>query len=99
MKHDKKDETLAPYTGPSAPSSMKFMSDEEEKEGDIELVKEYFRLLVNEERSLQEIVRRCGKNWCLYSKHKKNGKRRRLGTHPSKAAAYRQERAIKAHGG
>ena len=49
--------------------------------------------------ALNEIVRKCGDKWCLYSKHKKAGKRKRLGTHPSKAAAYRQERAIKAHGG
>jgi hypothetical protein len=48
---------------------------------------------------VQEIVRQCGDEWCLYTKSKKNGKRRRLGTHPSKDAAYRQERAIKAHGG
>jgi hypothetical protein len=48
-----------------------------------------------------EIVKRCragqgkkGKPWCLYS-HK--GKV--LGHHPSAAAAYGQERAIKAHGG
>ncbi len=44
-----------------------------------------------------EIIRKCGNNWCLYSKHKKNGKRHRLGTHPSKQAAQRQERAIKAN--
>jgi hypothetical protein len=51
---------------------------------------------------ISEIVRKCGKNsWCLYTKkkNKKTGKRRRLGTHSSKAAAYRQEYAIKAHGG
>lgn len=48
---------------------------------------------------VKEIVRKCGDDWCLYSKRKKNGKSRRLGTHPSKDAAYRQERAIKAHGG
>jgi hypothetical protein len=51
------------------------------------------------EETLAEIVRKCGHKWCLYSKHKKGGKRKRLGTHPSKAAAYRQERAIKMHGG
>lgn len=51
------------------------------------------------EESLTEIVRKCGSKWCLYTKHKKGGKSRRLGTHPSKAAAYRQEKAIKAHGG
>lgn len=48
---------------------------------------------------VQEIVRQCGDKWCLYTKHAKNGKRRRLGTHSSKAGAERQERAIKAHGG
>lgn len=50
---------------------------------------------------ISEIVRKCGEKWCLYTKgkDKKTGRRRRLGTHPSKAAAYRQERAIKYHGG
>ena len=51
------------------------------------------------EEALDEVVRKCGSKWCLYSKHKKNGKSKRLGTHPSKAAAFRQERATKAHGG
>jgi len=50
---------------------------------------------------IQEIVKPCddGK-WCLYTKKKdpKTGKRRRLGTHASKAAAYRQEYAIKRSG-
>lgn len=49
--------------------------------------------------ALDEVVGKCGDKWCLYSKNKKGGKRKRLGTHPSKAAAFRQERAIKAHGG
>jgi len=50
---------------------------------------------------ISEIVRKCGDEWCLFtkSKDKKTGRRRRLGTHSSKAGAYRQERAIKAHGG
>lgn len=49
---------------------------------------------------ISEIIRKCGNEWCLYTKHKgKNGKRRKLGTHPSKEAAERQERAIKSHGG
>lgn len=51
---------------------------------------------------ISEIVRKCDKNkWCLYTKKKdkKTGRRRRLGTHSSKAAAYKQEYAIKAHGG
>jgi hypothetical protein len=49
---------------------------------------------------LVEIIRRCGDQWCLYTKHKgKDGKRRRLGTHSSREAAERQERAIKSHGG
>lgn len=48
-----------------------------------------------------EIIRKCGDEWCLYTKSKdpKTGKRRRLGTHDSKSGAERQERAIKAHGG
>lgn len=48
-----------------------------------------------------EIIKKCGDEWCLYTKkkNKKTGKRRRLGTHASKAGAQRQERAIKASGG
>jgi hypothetical protein len=48
-----------------------------------------------------EIVRKCGDEWCLYTKKKdkKTGKRRRLGTHSSKKGAQNQERAIKAAGG
>jgi len=53
------------------------------------------------EDRVNEIVRKCDDKWCLYTKKKdkKTGRRRRLGTHDSKAAAYRQERAVKAHGG
>lgn len=51
---------------------------------------------------IQEIIRSCddGK-FCLFTKKKnpKTGKRRRLGTHSSRAGAERQERAIKMHGG
>ncbi len=55
---------------------------------------------VNEMMRVNEIIRRCGGSWCLYTRNKgKGGKRRRLGTHPSKKAAQRQERAIKANGG
>jgi len=48
-----------------------------------------------------EIIRKCGDDWCLYTKKKdkKSGKRRRLGTHSSRSGAERQERAIKASGG
>lgn len=48
-----------------------------------------------------EIIRKCGTKWCLYTrkKDKKTGRRRRLGTHDTKAAAYRQEYAIKMSGG
>jgi len=47
-----------------------------------------------------EIIRKCGDDWCLYTKNKdkKTGKRRRLGTHSSRDGAERQERAIKARG-
>lgn len=50
---------------------------------------------------IAEIIRKCGDDWCLYTKSKdpKTGRRRRLGTHSSKSAAERQERAIKARGG
>jgi hypothetical protein len=50
---------------------------------------------------ITEIIRKCGDDWCLYTKgkDKKTGKRRRLGTHSSRAGAERQERAIKARGG
>lgn len=48
-----------------------------------------------------EIIKKCGNDWCLYTKNKdkRTGKRRRLGTHSSKSGAERQERAIKARGG
>jgi len=77
------------------------MSDEESGLADADdgdVIREYLQSLVPQ-LVLNEIVRKCGGKWCLYTKHKKNGKRRRLGTHPTKAAAYRQERAIKARGG
>jgi hypothetical protein len=48
---------------------------------------------------ISEIIKKCGDDWCLYSKHKKNGKRKRLGTHSSRAAAERQEKAIHSRGG
>lgn len=48
-----------------------------------------------------EVIRKCGDDWCLYTKKKdkKTGRRRRLGTHGSRAGAERQERAIKMRGG
>jgi hypothetical protein len=48
-----------------------------------------------------EIIRKCGDDWCLYTKDKdkSTGRRRRLGKHGSRSGAERQERAIKAHGG
>lgn len=49
--------------------------------------------------SLTEIIKKSGSKYVLYSKHKKGGKRKKLGTHSSKASAERQERAIHAHGG
>lgn len=50
------------------------------------------------EEELSEIIKKCGDKWCLYTKHKQaDGKRRRLGTHSSKAGAEAQERAIKAN--
>lgn len=47
-----------------------------------------------------EIIRKCGNDWCLYtkSKDKKTGRRRRLGTHSTRLGAERQERAIKSSG-
>lgn len=50
---------------------------------------------------INEIIKKCGDDWCLYTKKKdpKTGKRRRLGTHSSRSGAERQEKAIKMHGG
>lgn len=44
-----------------------------------------------------EIIRKCGDDWCLYTKKldPDTGKRRRLGTHSSREGAERQERVIK----
>jgi hypothetical protein len=66
------------------------------KRGDEETISEnLLRQLIT------EIIRKCGDDWCLYTKKKdhKTGKRRRLGTHSSRKGAERQERAIKARGG
>lgn len=46
-----------------------------------------------------EIIRKVGDKYVLYTKHRKNGKRRRLGTHSSLEDAKRQEKAIHTHGG
>lgn len=56
-------------------------------------------LFTGDDEVVSEIIKKCGDEWCLYTKHKVNGKRRRLGTHPSKEAAEKQEKAIKANGG
>lgn len=68
------------------------MNDETD---DVSILRELIR------ETIDEIVRKCGDKWCLYTRKKdpKTGKRRRLGTHSTKAAAYRQEYAIKMHGG
>jgi len=48
---------------------------------------------------LAEIIKKQGDKYVLMTKHKKKGKRRKLGTHKTKADAEKQERAIHAHGG
>lgn len=58
-----------------------------------DLLREFVR------ESLDEIIKKQGGKYVLMTKHKKGGKRRKLGTHSSKASAERQERAIHAHGG
>ena len=58
-----------------------------------DLLREFVR------ESLDEIIKKQGSKYVLMTKHKKGGKRRKLGTHSSKASAERQERAIHAHGG
>ena len=52
-------------------------------------------------RLISEIIRKCGDEWCLYTRKKdrKTGRRRRLGTHATRAGAERQEKAIKISGG
>lgn len=55
------------------------------------------RVLVRE--LVNEIIRKSGDKYVLWSKHKKNGKHRKLGTHSSKKSAQAQERAIHAHRG
>ena len=81
------------YMAPSGGRYLVKNGDETDEED--QLTEDLLRQVVS------EIVRKCGDDWCLYTKKKdsKTGKRRRLGTHSSKEAAYRQERAIKAHGG
>ncbi len=51
------------------------------------------------EEALSEVIKKSGGKYVLYTKHKKGGKRKKLGTHSSKASAERQERAIHANGG
>jgi len=60
---------------------------------DIELLRECVSGLVD------EVIRKSGGKYVLMTKHKKGGKRRKLGTHSSLASAKRQEKAIHAHGG
>lgn len=43
---------------------------------------------------ISEVIKKCGDDWCLYTKGKKGGKRRRLGTHKTKKDAINQEIAI-----
>jgi hypothetical protein len=68
---------------------------------DVAIVVEIVRgsLMENVRILVREVIRQCGDKFCLYTKHKVNGKRRKLGTHPSKESAERQEKAIHAHGG
>ena len=48
---------------------------------------------------LDEVIRKSGGKYVLMTRHKKGGKRRKLGTHSSKASAEKQERAIHANHG
>ena len=79
------------YEPPSARRTMMKCNDDPSLEEEEEVVESLLRLLV------REIVEPCDdEKYCLYTRKKdpKTGKRRRLGTHPSKEAAYRQEYAI-----
>ncbi len=47
------------------------------------------------EDQIKEIIRKIGKQkWAIYSKKKKKGRRRRLGTFNSRSAANKRERQI-----
>lgn len=46
-----------------------------------------------------EVIRKQGDKYVLMTKHRKGGKRRKLGTHSSRKSAEAQERAIHAHEG
>ena len=47
------------------------------------------------EQLITEIIRKTGKQYCLYSKKKtKAGKRRSLGCYPSKSGAQKRERQV-----
>lgn len=50
-------------------------------------------------RMVTEVIKKTGGKYTLYTKHKKGGKRRKLGTHSTKKVAIDQEKAIHAHGG
>jgi hypothetical protein len=43
---------------------------------------------------LSEIVRKSGGKWCLYSKKKKKGKRKKLGCYRSKGGAKKREKQV-----
>lgn len=50
---------------------------------------------IKEEKQLQEIIRKTGNEYCLYSKKKgKDGKRKKLGCYPTRAGAEKRERQV-----
>lgn len=91
--------TAGGVMGFKSSSSLKHLNGgDEPKDGEEPLIDDgLVEALVRE--LIKEIIKKSGNKYVLYTKHKKGGKRRKLGTHPSKASAERQERAIHSHGG
>lgn len=85
--------------GLKATTSLKHLNGGDEYKDDEDLLTDDGLAEVLIRELVHEVIHKCGSKYCLYTKHKKGGKRRKLGTHTSKASAERQEKAIHTHGG
>ena len=66
----------------------------EEERSDETVENQALTLGENENETVTETIRKVGSKWCLYSKSKTNGKRKKLGCYSSKKGAQDREKQV-----
>jgi len=66
----------------------------EEEQGDKAVENQALTLDESENEVVSETIRKVGSRWCLYSKSKTDGKRKKLGCYSSKKGAQDREKQV-----